>query len=109
MEEDGCSICLDPLAMDTLHLPCGHIFHVKCILTYATSCVVDKKEIVCPLCRHVLIPIDQVVEPTIVETQHQQNSSSSLSKKQIARIVGSVILMASCVYGFNVVLTLTRE
>ena len=47
IEMPNCSICLEEIAMgaQTILLPCGHMFHSNCILTWL------KKNNTCPLCR----------------------------------------------------------
>ena len=47
IEMPNCSICLEEISMGakTILLPCGHMFHSNCILTWL------KKNNTCPLCR----------------------------------------------------------
>lgn len=55
MEDDiTCSICVDPLTAGLVALPCGHVFHKRCI----DRC--EKRE--CPLCRKSLKPPGSVRE-----------------------------------------------
>lgn len=39
-----CSICLEDMKLNLEALPCGHLFHKKCIQTWS-----NKKK-VCPIC-----------------------------------------------------------
>jgi len=104
MEDQRCSICLDELEKDTLHLPCGHCFHVKCILTYASSCVKDKKEVTCPLCRHVIVPIHETEESQPISGDQPMEPQTLFSKT--TRCVGSILIVTMIVYGFHAAFTL---
>lgn len=48
---DHCVICLDRIEQPsaTLLLPCGHLFHWKCLKTYVAM---NGKDSTCPICRH---------------------------------------------------------
>lgn len=46
-----CPICLNPMAHNIGALPCGHVYHMECILEYMHSkCLAA--DIICPTCRH---------------------------------------------------------
>jgi hypothetical protein len=56
---DTCSICLDhyTTATYTRTLPCGHMFHKKCVDKWL------KQTFHCPYCRHTYpIPLEKVVD-----------------------------------------------
>lgn len=48
---EPCSICYSETPTDVRQLPCNHIFHKECILSWITSGENNERRKTCPLCR----------------------------------------------------------
>ena len=46
-----CSICLEPIDIESMITPCKHNFHTLCIEQWIENCPFDYNEIPCPYCR----------------------------------------------------------
>jgi len=53
-----CTICLQTENYIFLNLNCNHKFHANCILEYLKICKNDNNNFYCPLCRDLIIQIE---------------------------------------------------
>ena len=52
--EGDCAICLEENNRKSIKLCCNHVFHEKCIRTWATMTLETRYNVLCPLCRDVI-------------------------------------------------------
>ena len=56
--EDLCSICIENIIDNNISLPCEHIFHIACILRWASVQITNKLFTTCPFCKvHYNFPV----------------------------------------------------
>ena len=56
--ENLCSICIENIIDNNISLPCEHIFHIACILRWASVQITNKLFTTCPFCKvHYNFPV----------------------------------------------------
>ncbi|CAM9877397.1 unnamed protein product, partial [Chrysoparadoxa australica] len=60
---DACAICDSEKEEALVPLPCGHSFHLSCILTWSSSQGRRGLPTACPTCRHELVQAQQEEQP----------------------------------------------
>jgi hypothetical protein len=103
---DTCSICLETHDTFTTALPCGHMFHSKCIIQW----MVVSRHTQCPLCREVVCDIEaaqqsqQTISPMEQEIQALERINSEhngrIKRTQMLCIGIGVIIVCDTLWKF---------
>ncbi|ETW07121.1 hypothetical protein H310_01757 [Aphanomyces invadans] len=88
MEEGDCTICLEPLLKELYALPCGHVFHGRCIVAALRS----KKQ--CPQCRRQISSQEPIrlffkVPTNVANDSSPSKSPSSPSSRRLDDVVAN--------------------
>tara|TARA_Y100000816_G_C26025970_1_gene536918 strand:- start:92 stop:481 length:390 start_codon:yes stop_codon:yes gene_type:complete len=87
-DENNCSICLEDIECGTtITFKCNHKFHNKCIsdLIMHNLCEDGAQEIICPLCREVIMHKQHKITPQTTPPVNDQmsDSDSEVSERRL--------------------------
>ncbi len=79
--EEECPICAEHHGQSKIQVPCGHIFHTDCLITWLLECQNNARDGTCPMCRGlfwVQAEYEAVYEETTVAATSTLDNSSPL-------------------------------